>query len=82
MNNKRLKAIADITEKLGVLLNELETLQSDEQDSYDNMPEHFQESEMGERSSAASAALEEAVGSLEDAIGNLESTIGVLEQIE
>ena len=76
MNNKRRKQIETAIEKsqsaielleeaeniLTETLGEIEEIESDEQDAYDNLPESFQMSEKGE-------AMGEAVSSLQDAEG-------------
>lgn len=79
MNNKRRKQIETAIEKtqsaielleeaeniLTETLGEIEEIESDEQDAYDNLPESFQMSEKGE-------AMEEAVSCLQDAESNLD----------
>ena len=78
MNNKRRKQIETAIEKtqsaielleeaeniLTETLGEIEEIESDEQDAYDNLPESFQMSEKGED-------IEEAVSNMQDAEGYL-----------
>lgn len=80
MNNKRRKQIETAIEKtqsaielleeaeniLTETLGEIEEIESDEQDAYDNLPESFQMSDKGE-------AMEEAVSNLQDAEGYLDT---------
>lgn len=68
MNKQRRKELNEIISKLESLRDDLECLQGEEQDYYDNMPENLQCSERGERA-------EEAVSSLEDALYNIDSAI-------
>lgn len=66
MNKQRRKELNEIISKLENLRDDLECLQGEEQDYYDNMPENLQCSERGERA-------EEAVSSLEDALYNIDA---------
>ncbi len=72
MNNKRRKqiisAINDITDVIRDIL-------SDEQDSFDNMPESLQHSFNGERSEDAQELLDLTVDALEEAISCLEDIV-------
>ena len=73
MNNKRRKAINDISDSVRTLQTKIDTLKDEEQDYYDNMPENFQESERGE-------IAEEAIDNLQSAYDSLEETIGHLNE--
>lgn len=74
MNNERRKALTALADKLeneiagllDELRSELETLRDEEQDYYDNMPESFQNSDRGERASAAVDALTNAIDDMEN----------------
>jgi chromosome segregation ATPase len=75
MNKDRRKAISnlisrieEISATLYDLGSEIEQLQSEEQDYYDNMPESLQGGERGERAQEAADALQEAY----DAVDNLD----------
>ncbi|WP_140427035.1 hypothetical protein [Ensifer aridi] len=54
---------------------EIESLMSDEQDYYDNMPESFQNGEKGERAQSAIDALQEAYDSCETAFDALGTAV-------
>lgn len=71
MNKERRKAIEAITAKLDELKGEIETLQQEEQDYFDNMPESFQNDDKGERAQAAADALQEAIDQCDEAINSL-----------
>ncbi len=72
MNKERRKAINEIIGRLDELKADIEALQDEEQEYYDNMPEGIQYGEKGNRAQEAIDALEEAVSNLDDAIGSLE----------
>ena len=72
MNKKRRAAICELRGKLSDMLEELEQIQMDEQEYYDNIPENLQESERAEASDAALGSLSEAYDSLSSAIDSLE----------
>jgi hypothetical protein len=72
MNKATRAAIAELVGKLEEIKDEIENLQSEEQDKFDNMPEGLQQSDNGQKCEAAAIALEDAVSSLDDAISSLE----------
>lgn len=72
MNKERRKAIAAIIDRLEELdtlrasiLEDLQEIEGEERESFDNMPEGLQESERGQRISDAADKLEEATGALD-----------------
>ena len=75
MNKIRRKSLQEIADKLAELKEELEALQSEEEDYRDNMPENFQGSERYERADAACDSLSEAADSLDSAISSIEEAI-------
>ena len=75
MNKQKRKAIDEIVEQLRALYDQLETLQEEEQDCYDNMPESLQYSEKGEAMSAAVDQLDNAKSSVEEAIVVLDEVL-------
>lgn len=72
---KKLNKLSDLIERCCVELeeakNEMETLQEQEQDRYDNMSERMQESEKGCALYELIEALEEAVSRLDDSVTEL-----------
>lgn len=68
MNNKRRNQIAALLDRIEEVCTEIEDLQSEEQDYYDNMPESLQGSEKGENAEAAIDALNSATQSLREAV--------------
>ena len=60
---------------LDQLKSELETIQEEEQEAYDAMPEGLQGSERGEKAQASSDALSEAVSQLDGVIEQLEEAV-------
>ena len=73
MNKDRRDRIAKIKEALEDLRGQIENLQSEEQEAFDNMPESLQQSERGQASEAAADALQSAYDAADEAITNLET---------
>ena len=73
MNNERRKRITALTNQLTEIKEEIEALQQEEQDAYDNMPEGIQQSERGDNSEAALGDLEEAAEHCQSAAEALET---------
>lgn len=73
MNNKRRK---EISKAIGQIEDVVQQILDDEEEAFENMPKNLQESERGEISQDAQAALSYAVDALEEAIGALEDAIG------
>lgn len=67
MNMQRRKRIEKVGRMLEELLEEIQALQEEEQDAYDNLPESLQSSERGEAMYEAADNLESAVSSIEEA---------------
>ena len=72
MNKTRRALLAKLYTKLDDLKCDLQTLQEEEHEYYDNMPESLQGSVKGEDSETAASNLEEACDSLEEALGKVE----------
>lgn len=75
MNNERRKEIAKATGMIEEAKAILEQAQSDEQDSYDNMPEGLQSGDRGQAAEQAASELQEAVDSLDGALANIETAV-------
>lgn len=73
MNKDRRDRIAALVERLTLIRDEVEELQEQEQDAYDNMPESLQQTERGEKSEGSARCLEDAVSSLDEAVDYLNS---------
>lgn len=73
MNIERRKIINAQLEKLQDIQDSVESLSSEEQKSYDNLPEALQNGETGERMQSAIEALSDAASYLGDAMGSLET---------
>jgi len=73
MNNSRRKAIRKLIEDLQPLALEAETIQEEEQEYIDSMPENLQQSERAYTAEEAVSNLEEAYDNLTDAITALEA---------
>lgn len=87
MNKPRRKQIQEVIDKLGslqsemeALIEEIEGIQSDEEEYRDNMPENLQGSERYERADAACDALESARDTLEESKDNIDDVISSLEE--
>lgn len=74
MNAKQRKSIEKFVEKIDEVKTDLEYMQEEETEKFDNMPEGLQESERGE-------AMQEAIENLEAAVGSLEEAIDYLNEI-
>ena len=72
MNKVRRNQLGEIQSKLAEIREMIESVLSDEQDAYDNLPESLQESERGEAMQAAIDAMESAMDSCEEAESSLE----------
>lgn len=75
MNNTRRKELTEIVSKLSDLKDQLDLLQTEEQDYFDNMPESLQESEKGYSAAAAADNLSEAVQNIEDSMDAITAAI-------
>lgn len=71
MNNTRRKILDELVERLEEVKARLEEVRQDEEVSYDNLPEAFQEGSRGERMQEAIPRMEDAFGSIEEAIDGL-----------
>ncbi len=86
MNKKRRDAITKIIDQL-ISLNEtmtelqdqIDTIQSEEQESFDNLPESLQEAEKGQTMEAAIEALQEASEAVSRACEAIDETNEALE---
>lgn len=75
MNKLKRKEIQSIIERLEDIKSDIEAIQEEEQDCYDNLPEGIQDSERGEAISENADDLESASSDLEDIISNLQDII-------
>lgn len=66
MNQQRRKEIQAVLNELADLRSRIESVQSDEQDAYDNMPEGLQQSERGQNAEEACSRLEDALTAFDD----------------
>lgn len=69
------KKIQKIWDRLEAIRDELESLEAEAQDTYDNRSERWQESEKGEEYSEMISALVDAAGSVQDAMDYLEEYV-------
>lgn len=74
MNKKRRAEISNIIEELNELKNRIETVLSEEENYFENIPENLETSIRAEES-------EDAIESLEDASSDLENCIDSLTEI-
>jgi len=59
--------------------NELTSLQEEEQEAFDNLPEGLQQAERGQQMEAIASALEDALSTLDSAINDVESAASDVE---
>lgn len=74
MNKKQRNALQGYAESLDEIKSFLETMQEEETEKLDNMPEGLQESERGE-------AMQEAIDNLESASNSIDEAIGYITEI-
>lgn len=74
MNKKRLERLNKIIDTLENLHIELEEIQQEEQDCYDNAPENLQYSERYE-------LMQENADSMQDAYDNIETALETLQEV-
>ncbi len=72
MNKQRKKEIATILADLEAIKVRIETVQSDEQEALDNLPENLQSSQKGDEMQGYIDTFEEVLGFLDDAISTLD----------
>lgn len=75
MNNQRRKKIREINSTLTELMNRLEEIKSEEEETLDNMPENLQCSERAMASEEAIAILEGALDNFTEANERLEELL-------
>lgn len=73
MNKARRISITKIADSLQALKSDVESIQSEEQDVYDNLPESFQDCERGDR-------MQEAIDNLDDALNLIDEAVTSLMQ--
>lgn len=73
MNKERRARIAKVVSALEDAKSELENLEAEEQEAFDNMPESFQNGEKGDECQAAIDALNTAASNVEEAVSELEN---------
>jgi hypothetical protein len=72
MNKQRRKEIASILADLEAIKVRIETVQSDEQEALDNLPENLQSSQKGEDMQGYIDTFDEVLGFLDDVILTLD----------
>lgn len=75
MNKQRRTEIQDVMDKLTELRDQVECIQNDEQEAFDNLPEGIQASDKG-------SMMEEAVNSLQDALDGIDEAVSGLENAQ
>ena len=75
MNNARRKQLSKWLEDIENVKSKLETICSDEDDCFNNIPENLQGSERASNSEEAIEQMNEAISSIEDAICIIEDII-------
>ena len=75
MNDKRRKELNNIYKELHLRVGQLDNLQNEEQDAYDNLPESLQNAEKGEQ-------MQECIDALDQAKSELEAVMDTLGQLD
>lgn len=74
MNRERRKRIQKLQDSLCEIQSELENLIDEENEAFDNLPEHFQDGDRGEK-------MQEYIGYMEDSLSNIEEATECLNEI-
>lgn len=75
MNKERRKAVRDVMDQLQGMLQLVESIEQDERDAFENLPEGLQGAERGAAMEAAADNLSYARDSIEEAINYLEESV-------
>lgn len=75
MNNQRRKELKGIVAQLETLKDELETIQEQKEEAFENLPENLQLSMQGELMQEKAENISDAVFSLEECIDNITEAI-------
>jgi ABC-type transporter Mla subunit MlaD len=76
MNAKDRKKVSEWIDTLIDMKAEIENMQEDQQEKYDNLPEGLQDSANGEALNEAADTLQEAASNLDSVIDNLQEIVG------
>jgi len=76
MNKARRKAIDELVAKFEDLKCDIESIQEEEQEYLDNMPESLQGGEKGDIAQTAIDEMDSAISSLDEAISSIETAGG------
>ena len=75
MNKDRRRKIQEINDKLMNIQTNLEAINNEEEEAYDNLPSSFQDGEKGEKMQEVIGYLEDAISSISDVMSNLDDAI-------
>lgn len=75
MNATQRNLLQKLHDTLGDVKSELESMQEEETEKFDNLSEGLQASERGQAMQAAADALAEAASSIEEAMGSVEEAM-------
>lgn len=75
MNKERRDRLSKVLSTIEEAKAEIEAIRDEEQETFDNMPESFQNGERGEKAQAAADAMESAVSSAEEIESYIETAM-------
>jgi len=75
MNNTRRRQIRKVAEQIKSQIEELQTLQEEEEQYFDNMPENLQYSERGEKAEQDAYELQNIIDEIQSQLEELETVI-------
>ena len=75
MNNSRRKELQILLEKVEDNKSDLETIKSEEEEYFENIPENLQSSERYDLSERSIVSMEDALSSLEDATNSIDEIL-------
>lgn len=75
MNEERRKKLEAVNRLLDQCKSDLEEIQGDEQEMFDNMPENLQQGDKGQKVEEAIDCLQQAIDGVGDSISQIETAI-------
>ena len=94
MNKERRRQLQEITSELGEIINDIEVIKGrlddtkcdienvceEEDESYNNLPESFQDGERGERMQEAISFMESSCDEIDNSLNSIEEVVGIIEE--
>lgn len=75
MNANRRKQIAEVLNEIADLRSRIDSVKSDEQDAFDNMPEGLQQSDRGQKAEEACSCLDNVLSAFDEIESDLNTAM-------